>query len=138
VYANDKVIGIIIMVLSLCFVGLGSMMMLGGGVLAASGAAASADPAIQKASSDAAAAGVTGAVLMVASVIMIATGFLGVAIGYGIMKSLRWGFIMGTVVYGLNLLGTFQSRNMISLVIGAALFAYCLMRLLGKIGPKPV
>src|SRR5437588_641466 len=103
-YQTDKVLGIIIMVLSVCGVIGGGMAFLGGGLLAAGGATAAAGTAGSNAAGSAALAGAGGAFLMIISVVLIISSLIGFAVGYGIMKSLRWGFLVGAIVYGLNTL----------------------------------
>jgi len=146
VYPNDKVVGILIMVFAaICNVAVGFLGVIGGGVLAAGGASAAAGAASNTGAAGAGAAtGVVGAGIMVLSVILILMGVVGLAVGYGIMKSLRWGFLVGTILYGLGVLNSLAGLSrggiggIIGLLIVVALFVYCLMRLIGKLGPKPV
>ena len=136
-YANDKIVGIIIMILSLCGVVIGGLAVVGGGFIAAGGAAA-ANTANNGAAVPTAAA---GGMVAIVGIVLLVLSFMSIAIGWGIMKSLRWGFLVGSIVYGinmvLNLMSLNQSRGILGLLIGAALFAYCVMRLTGKLGPKP-
>ena len=137
-YQTDKVLGIIIMVLSACGAIGGIMGLAGGGLLAAAGAGAAGQAGNAQGAAVAAAG---GGILMLLSVFLIIQSVLGFAIGYGIMKSLRWGFLIGTIVYGIGLLiqivGVTKSgaQGLIGLVIGALLFGYCFMRLTGRTGP---
>lgn len=138
-YQTDKVIGIIIMVLAICGAILSGIVVLGGGVLAAAGGAAATN-----ANTDAAkAAGMGGGLLMILGVVMLISCLVSLAVGYGIMKSLRWGFMLGAVVYGIQvILNIFSLARggtaVIGLVIAIALLVYCVMRLTGKTGPTPL
>jgi len=140
-YATDKVLGIIIMILSGCFVVLGGLGFLGGGFLAAGGAAGAASAGGTNAAGTAAAAGVGGAAIMIASAVLVIVALIGFAVGYGIMKSLRWGFLVGAVLYGLNALYNLSqmghANGILGLLISAGLCVYCIMRLTGNLGPKP-
>jgi hypothetical protein len=135
-YPNDKPVGIVIMVLSACGVIAGGLALGGGGLLAAGGAASA------NTSTGAGGAAVAGGLVMILGVVILIVSLLGFAIGYGIMKSLKWGFMVGTIVYGLNSLANLANlsggKGILGLAISVALFIYCFMRLTGRLGPKPV
>lgn len=129
-FAADKVIGIILMILNTCGVLGGLMLLLGAGALG---------PTIEvegKAISTAG-LGLLGGIVLVMSA-------LGIVVGYGIMKSLKWGFIGGAVVFAINTISNVVqlrdagAQGMIGLVIAAAGAVYCILRLTGGLGPKPV
>ncbi len=136
----DKVIGIIIMILSGCGAACGIALTagLGLGGLALSGAAASeggADAA--QAATAAGFFGLAGAALgMMVFGMMIVSFF----VGFGIFKSARWGFIVGSAWYGLitalNVV-QFELRGGLGLLISGCLCVYCVLRLTGNIGSKP-
>lgn len=138
----DKPIGIVIMVLSVCCLGGGIALAAGIGAMGAmaGGAAAQGGQGSQDA---AVAAGMMGLGAAVLGVVTAVFGALGIATGYGIMKSAKWGFILGSVVYGLNTLLNVLSiasqgaQSIIGLAISGALFAFCFMRLTGKLGAPP-
>lgn len=134
-YQTDKILGIIIMVLSVCCTVAGGAAMAGMSMLAGMGAAGAASEGGAGSGEAAATAAAVGGVAAFIGIILLVTGLLGVATGYGIMKSLKWGFILGAVVYGLNTVANIASFNIIGLVISGALLAYCVMRLTGKLGP---
>lgn len=88
-FVADKVIGIILMILNAC-VGIGGLVLIAGaGAIGASG--------VQVEGKTIAAGG-----LGFLGVVAIVLSIVGIVIGYGIMKSARWGFIAGAVVFGIN------------------------------------
>jgi hypothetical protein len=137
-YKSDRPIGIVIMVLSgLCGV-CGMLTVAGVGML---GAAAASQAGT---SNDAAAAAAVGGVAAIAAIVMLIVGGLGLAVGFGIMKSAKWGFVGGAVLYGLyainNILSVVggQMSAIGGLAICGAVIYYCVQRLTGKLGDKPV
>lgn len=75
---------------------------------------------------------------MVAGLFVIGISSLGVGCGWGIFKSRKWGFWIGVVVFGVAAAGDLSGG---ATAFGAILhiggFIYCLMRLIGKLGPLP-
>lgn len=129
-YAADKVIGIILMILNGCGVIGGMLILLGAGALG---------PTVEVEGKTIATAGLGllgGLVLLMSAV--------GIILGYGIMKSAKWGFIGGTVVFALNTISNVVQlreaggQGVVSLAIAAAGAVYCILRLTGSLGPKPV
>lgn len=138
-YQMDLVIGIIIIILSLCFTAIGGLGMVGGGMIAAGAAPARANgPQITQAA---------GGVIMVISGLLALFSLIAVAAGIGIIGSKRWGLVTGAVVYGL--LAALQLYSIatnpsgaplgvVFLLVEVGFLVYCVMRLTGKTGPAPL
>ncbi|MEQ1821617.1 MAG: hypothetical protein ABL949_03830 [Fimbriimonadaceae bacterium] len=93
---------------------------------------------------NAAAAVAVGGAAVIIGVITLISGAIGLAVGYGIMNSKKWGFIAGAALYGFNALMSVvqviqgQTMNLIGIAISGALLFYCVQRLTGKLGEKPL
>ncbi|MCH8275881.1 MAG: hypothetical protein IH851_13960 [Armatimonadetes bacterium] len=133
-FAADKVIGIIIMVLAACGVILGIMLTAGGGLFSEAFEQAAAQEGAT--AEEAAVAGMMGIGVALAGVLIIVMSGVSIAIGWGVMKSARWAFILGAVWYGIGALLNLVTLNPV-VVIPAALVVYCILRLNGTWGPKP-
>ena len=142
VFTADKIIGIIIMVLSaVC----GLCGLVGAGILGAVGAslpgmAASGGQGAPTTQEAAAAAGLLGMGAAVFAVIVIVVSALNIVSGYGIMKSARWGFLFSAILNGVWILFNLPNfvANIIGIIFSAAILVYCILRLTGNLGPKPV
>lgn len=139
---TDKVIGIIIMVFSACGVAGGLMMTAGGGILGVAGAGAvSGTNASGQPINNAAAAGVAGGIIAAAGIIVALLCAFSIFLGFGIMKSRKWAFLVGSILYGLSALGDLaqitKGSGIVGFVIAGALCAYCIMRITGKYGAVP-
>ena len=136
-YQTDKIIGIIIMVLALCGVAASGLVVLAGTAVGALGAGAAAS---NQNAAGAAAAGAAGGMIMLFGVLLIILSLANFAVGYGVMKSLRWGFTLGLVVcalrilVGLGMLGR-GGFGVIGWIIDIGLAVYFFMRFTGRLGP---
>jgi len=129
-FPADKGVGITIIVLSSCGLLAAGIIILGGGAMASMGGSLNGRNAQELSTGGLGVAAVGG--------ILLVTTLISMAAGIGVMKSAKWGFILGAVIYGLSLLGNLVRVNIIGLVIAGSLFTYCVLRLTGKQGPKPV
>jgi hypothetical protein len=133
-FAPDKIVGAIILLLSLCgtclgigLTGLGAAVGIGG----VTGGLASGQPEI--AGGSAIGAGVLGVV----GVVIAALYGINIVAAIGIMKGVRWGFVLGAVLTGLATLTSLSGADgFLSVLPSAASCAYCVLRLTGKIGPR--
>lgn len=85
-----------------------------------------------------------------ASLFLIVTSSILLASAYGIYKSRRWGHLVAAVMFGLSLLlntfaalvvllmGKMTGWNDVSLLPQLAVTTYCIRRLTGRFGPRPV
>lgn len=142
-YQHDKVIGILVMVFNICCGVTGGLALMGlGAALGMAGAGAATAGGAEGAEGAAVAAAGGGMAAIIGGVI-VALSLAGAAIGYGIMQSLRWGFSIGMIVFGLNaalnlfsvVTGNFTA--LVGLAISGLLTYYCWGRLNGKIGSPP-
>lgn len=136
---GDKVIGIIVIVLSVCGVLGGAAVMAGLGFIAA--AIGSSEASAPAGSSDAAAAGAAAGFFGLAGAVLggvlIVMSLVSVVVGFGITKSAKWGFWLGTLWYGLWSIVNVLGFNLVGLVISGLLLTYCILRLTGNAGPRP-
>lgn len=135
-FVADKVIGILIMVLSVCGVIGGVMVMAGMGMLAAATSQA-AQQGGQDAAGAAAAAGMFGMTGAILGFAIIAMCVVSIAVGFGIMKSAKWGFVLGSIWNGIGTVLNLVSFNVLGLLISGAILTYCILRMSGNVGPKP-
>lgn len=137
IHPQDKPIGITIIVLNALCGGLGLLAVLGLGAIAAMGGAAAAGSG--GSADGAAAAAAVGGIAAIIAIVVVVLCAVGIIAGFGIMKSAKWGFQLGAVVFGLNALSNLAQlpQGVIGLLISGALCYYCIARLTGKIGPKP-
>lgn len=56
----------------------------------------------------------------------------------GMFKSLKWGFTLGVILNGISLVYALALQSWSGMILPGLFGAYCLMRLMGKLGPKPV
>lgn len=140
----DKGIGIAVMVYNLCCgVGSGLIMVTGGALLGALGAGAAASSGGSGATPDAAAVGALGGAVALIGVVFIVVSVAGIASGFGIMNSKRWGFtlclvlsVISTIIGLISLFGG-SVQSIISVAVSGLLAYYCWARLGGKIGSPP-
>ena len=121
--ASDRSVGTVVMVLS----ALGAAIF---GVLFFM--AASFDSAAMKGGAEAHAY-VTG---YVTGVLLACT--LTFAVGNGIRQSRRWAFVVGIILFGLNVAMNLLSGRFLGIFISGWLLYYCIARMSGKKGPLPV
>jgi hypothetical protein len=136
---GDKVIGIIVILLSVCGVLFGAAVMAGLGIIAAAiGSSGASAPA---GSADAAAAGAAAGLFGMAGAVLggvvIVMSLVSVVIGFGISKSAKWGFWLGALWYGLWSIVNVLGFNLVGLVVSGLLLTYCILRLTGNVGPRP-
>ncbi len=126
-FLADKVIGIILMVFS----ALGVLC----GIFIAAGMSLVGLGAATEGGEGAAAAGALAGIGAVAGFVVIIWSVVGIVIGYGIMKSLRWGFLVGAILSGISVVFSLVGLNVLGFIINGALCAYCILRLVGRLGP---
>lgn len=125
-FLADKVIGIILIVLSVLGVLCGIFIAAGASFLGVGALSAGKEEAI---------AGSALAGLAAMGFITIIWSAVGIAIGYGIMKGLRWGFLVGMIRWGISVFFAVLGFNVLGFLIDSALCAYCFLRLMGRLGP---
>ncbi|MCL6624157.1 MAG: hypothetical protein K6T17_06005 [Fimbriimonadales bacterium] len=123
-FLADKVIGIILIVLSV----LGGICICPGMSLAGLGALGAGEVGAIAGGALAGLGAATGFIVIVLSAV-------GVAIGYGIMKGLRWGFLVGAILSGISVVFSLVGFNVLGFLLNGALCAYCILRLTGRLGP---
>ncbi len=130
----DKIVGIILAVLSLCGVLCGGLIAAGSGMLGAFGISQARQAGAQD---TAPIAFISGAGLLVG--LSIATLYLlNVAGAIGVMKSARWGFILTAIMSGLAALASLGGQTLwLDSLPNLAACVYCILRLNGTLGPKP-
>lgn len=140
VYSYDKVWGIVIIVLtglgacgSLFLGGLGAAVGTVGAGSLATGANGTADGRAA-----AAAVGAGGGLLAMIGFIMAAVFVAQLVGGIGILKSLRWGFLVTGGFAALGVLLSLVHLNIIGIILHGGFLAYCAMRLTGKLGAAPL
>jgi hypothetical protein len=126
-FLADKVIGIILIVLSVLGVLCGIFIAAGASFLGVGALSAGKEEAI----AGSALAGLGAAM----GFITIIWSAVGIAIGYGIMKGLRWGFLVGAILSGISVVFALVGFNVLGFLINGALCAYCVLRLMGRVGP---
>ncbi|HVL38657.1 MAG TPA: hypothetical protein VM328_04620 [Fimbriimonadaceae bacterium] len=127
-YDTDKIVGIVLIVLSLCGAMCGSLM-LGVGALIG-GASAGFLPVAA-----------AGGIAAVVGGVILATSLLNIGAGIGIIKSQRWGFLLACVLTGISILAVLidlSGMSFLALAANAGIFVYCFMRLTGRLGPTPL
>lgn len=126
-FAADKVIGILMIIFSICgaFVGLAALGI--GGLATAVGASGGGGDAI---------AG--GGMVMVVGILVLAISVARIYAGFKIFGAKRIGFMIGMITSLIAVvlaLVSFSTQSIISIVISLALAYYCWGRMNGKIGP---
>jgi len=77
-----------------------------------------------------------GGLVGLIGILIGASALLGIAAGVGMFQSMRWGFTLGVVVFGLaTLLNLLGGGNVGGVIVEGALAVYCFLRLTGKTGP---
>jgi hypothetical protein len=139
-FVADLVIGIIIIVFAVCAF-LAGIAVLGIGGLAATGgltAGAGSDQATKEA---AAAVTTAGGVAAIWGVLLMAASVGAIAGAIGMIKGAKWGFMLIIIIEVINVVSGFMvsgMTNIFNLAVPAALVIYCVLRLGGQLGPKPV
>lgn len=134
-YPTDKVIGILVIVFSVCAAIGGLLIVLGGGILGAAGVAGATQA--REAGGAAVAAG-AGGMLVVIGLLTALISAVRIYGGIKMMQSIRSGFM---IVMILSLIGvvlsllSFNAASIVQLAINGALAYYCWARMNGKIGP---
>ena len=133
-FIGDKIVGAILAVFSSCGLIFGAIIAVVGGSFA-SQVFGSQFNGPQFAS-------MGSTIFIIMGILVALISILGIAIGVGVFRTQKWAFIVGTFLYGLNVLCSFpslanaQGSTVISLVIGIGIFMYCLLRWIGTVGPK--
>lgn len=127
-FLADKVIGIILMILS-------ALGVVGGICTAAGMSMIGLGAAVSGGGEEAVAGGALAGLGAVLGLIVIAWSAVGIVTGYGIMKSLRWGFLVGAILSAISVVFALVGFNILGFLINGALFVYCLLRLMGRLGP---
>ncbi len=135
-FVADKVIGILVIVLSSCVLVCGVSIAAGLGLIGAGifGAARGGGVGAAEAATAGSIVGLTGVAL--GGLLIVSSG-ISILIGWGISKSAKWAFLVGAVWYGLGLVANFVQFNVLGLLPTAGLLVYCVLRLSGSLGPKP-
>jgi hypothetical protein len=126
-FLADKVIGIILIVLSV----LGVL----GGICIAAGMSLAGLGAMGAGGEEAIAGGALAGLGAAVGFMVIIWSAVGIVIGYGIMKGLRWGFLVGAILSAISVVFSLVGFNILGLLINGALCAYCILRLMGRVGP---
>lgn len=120
--ALDKVVGLIAVVMNLCCGVLVGLFATGALLV---GTFSGALPGF-----------LVGGFVGLIGILIGASALLGIAAGVGIFQSMRWGFTLGLVVFGLaTLLHLLGGGNVGGIIVEGALAVYCYLRLAGKTGP---
>lgn len=140
VYTADKVLGIIAAVLGggcNCVIGAGLVGLgaFGGAIVQQTATDPSVSP--QDAQNAAAAVSAFGAMGGLVGGLLILVAIGSIAGGIGMFKGLRWGFLITAILQGLAFILNLVSMNIFGVLICGALTVYCVLRLIGKVGPQP-
>ena len=133
-FTADRAVGIIIMVLFACCLVFGITLTAGGGLFSEMFEQAVAQEGAT--ADEAAMVGMMGIGAVVVGIFIMVMSGVSIAIGWGVMNSARWAFILGTIWFGI-----FALLNLVQLspgiVFPGAPLVYCILRLTGTVGPKP-
>lgn len=139
-FIADKVIGIIMIIFATCGLFAGIMIMAGGGMLGSLIASEAAKQPNVSASDAQAAAGLFGLGFAFLGGLILVASIVSIINGIGIYKGAKWGFILGIVLNGINVLLNMSAGpvGFFSAAINIALLIYCVLRLTGNLGPRPL
>jgi hypothetical protein len=130
-------VGIILIVLNAIGACIGGLAVMAGGFIAGAGSSlqgmkdASGKEVSQQTLQTA------GGIALIFGIVWLIACALSIIGAVGILKGLRWGFMLVFVMGIIGVLGSFVPFNPISLVFGLAGAIYCGLRLFGNVGPKP-
>ncbi len=133
-FVPDLVIGIILIIFSAC--GIIAGLFLGGmsAVVATNSAEIASGGGITAGD-----ARTAGGIMGLLSIFVVVICVLQIIVAVGIIKGARWAFIAAIVLNAISVITSlinFQTQNILSIVISAAMIIYCSMRLTGNLGPK--
>jgi hypothetical protein len=125
----DRPVGIIVILMHVCcmFIGIGLAGLLSAVGL---GIGAQAQPGPETA--------VLGVTFAAIGFLLFGLSCLGVICGWGIFKSRKWGFWIGVIVFGMATMADLSGgATAAGAILHVGAFIYCLLRLIGKLGPLP-
>jgi hypothetical protein len=138
-FVADKILGIFIIIGAVCcgLVGLAAAGIIGLAGGFAGQAMTEGGATAQEAAAATALFGLGGVAVAVIVMVISATNL---AVGIGILKSARWGFLLGAIVNGIWFLMQLPSlgENIFSAMFSLGVVVYCVLRITGNLGPRPI
>lgn len=123
---TDRIVGILIILTSLCGVCIGAGVMgLAAGIFAAGFP------------QDKVGASVGAGLASMAGLFIAGVYALNVAGGFGVMKGRRWGHLLTAILSSLTFLSGFSGHGAVTGLPSLAAAVYCILRLTGQLGTRP-